>query len=95
MVETFALKSTWEKNKCSTIHQIVVEKLTKNVNEAHLEEIFCAYGEIKEIDLPLNRQYNHNRGTAYILYETSTAAQDAITHMHEGQLDGAIISVSI
>ena len=36
--------------------QIVVEKLTKNVNEAHLREIFGAYGPIKDIDLPMNRQ---------------------------------------
>ncbi|MCJ1431133.1 hypothetical protein MMC27_000484 [Xylographa pallens] len=35
---------------------IVVEKLTKNVNEAHLREIFGAYGPIREVDLPMNRQ---------------------------------------
>lgn len=39
-----------------TTPQIVVEKLTKNVNEAHLREIFGAYGPIKDIDLPMNRQ---------------------------------------
>ena len=37
-------------------NQIVVEKLTKNVNEEHLKEIFGAYGPIQEIDLPMNRQ---------------------------------------
>ena len=36
--------------------QIVVEKLTKNVNENHLHEIFGAYGSIKDLDLPMNRQ---------------------------------------
>ena len=36
--------------------QIVVEKLTKNVNEGHLREIFGAYGAIRELDLPMNRQ---------------------------------------
>ena len=36
-----------------------------------------------------------NRGTAYILYFTETDAQAAITHMHEAQLDGSIIHVSI
>ena len=40
-----ALKST----------KIVVEKLTKNVNHGHLEEIFGKYGTIKDIDLPMNR----------------------------------------
>lgn len=36
--------------------QIVVERLTKNVNEDHLYEIFGQYGSIKDLDLPINRQ---------------------------------------
>ena len=36
--------------------QIVVERLTKNVNEGHLREIFGAYGSIRDLDLPMNRQ---------------------------------------
>ncbi|MCJ1306810.1 hypothetical protein MMC25_000453 [Agyrium rufum] len=75
--------------------KIVVEKLTKNVTEAHLQEIFSAYGPIRDIDLPLNRQYNTNRGTAYIVFLDQPAAESAIAHMHEAQLDGAVITVSI
>lgn len=36
--------------------QIVVERLTKNVNEDHLYEIFGEYGPIKDLDLPVTRQ---------------------------------------
>lgn len=36
--------------------KIVVEKLTRNVNEGHLREIFGTYGRIESIDLPLNKQ---------------------------------------
>lgn len=36
--------------------QIVVERLTKNVNEDHLREIFGHYGEIEDLDMPMNRQ---------------------------------------
>ncbi|KAJ4298355.1 hypothetical protein N0V88_003384 [Collariella sp. IMI 366227] len=75
--------------------QIVVERLTKNVNEDHLYEIFGQYGDIDDLDLPVNRSSGMNRGTAYILYFTEADAQAAITHMHEAQLDGAIIHVSI
>ncbi|KAK9776404.1 putative Calcium-activated chloride channel-domain-containing protein [Seiridium cardinale] len=74
---------------------IVVEKLTKNINEDHLREIFGQYGSIRDLDLPMNRQFNTNRGTAYILYVHEADAEAAIAHMHEAQLDGAVINVSI
>ncbi|CAF9915634.1 MAG: hypothetical protein GOMPHAMPRED_000811 [Gomphillus americanus] len=84
-VDEQALKST----------KIVVEKLTKNVNHGHLEEIFGKYGTIRDVDLPMNRHFNTNRGTAYIVFTDSEGAESAIAHMHEAQLDGAIINVSI
>ena len=36
-----------------------------------------------------------NRGTAYLHYKHPSSAESAIAHMHEAQLDGAVISVSI
>ena len=36
-----------------------------------------------------------NRGTAYILYDHPSGSESAIAHMHEAQLDGAVITVSI
>jgi RNA-binding protein with serine-rich domain 1 len=38
---------------------------------------------------------NTNRGTAYILFYSAADAEAAIAHMHEAQLDGAVINVSI
>ncbi|KAH6718518.1 hypothetical protein DL95DRAFT_338442 [Leptodontidium sp. 2 PMI_412] len=75
--------------------KVVIEKLTKNVNEAHLREIFGQYGQIRDLDMPMNRSFNTNRGTAYILYTSETDAEAAIAHMHESQIDGAVINVSI
>ncbi|KAI1380053.1 RNA-binding domain-containing protein [Hypoxylon crocopeplum] len=75
--------------------KIVVEKLTKTMNEDHLHEIFGQYGPIRDLDMPMNRQFNTNRGTAYILYIHEADAEAAIAHMHEAVLDGAVINVSI
>ncbi|KAI2634850.1 RNA-binding domain-containing protein [Hypomontagnella submonticulosa] len=75
--------------------KIVVEKLTKTVNEDHLHEIFGQYGPIRDLDMPMNRQFNTNRGTAYILYVHEADAEAAIAHMHEAVLDGTVINVSI
>ncbi|KAH6887976.1 hypothetical protein B0T10DRAFT_64640 [Thelonectria olida] len=75
--------------------KIVVERLSKNINEQHLQEIFGQFGRIKDLDLPINRTFGTNRGTAYILYDHETDAEEAIAHMHEAQVDGATINVSI
>ncbi|CEL02451.1 Putative SR45 [Aspergillus calidoustus] len=75
--------------------KIVVEKLTKNVTESHLFEIFGSFGDIQSLDLPLNTTFMTNRGTAYILYHDPADAEAAIAHMHEAQLDGAVLNVSI
>ncbi|RPB23452.1 hypothetical protein L211DRAFT_745760, partial [Terfezia boudieri ATCC MYA-4762] len=74
---------------------IVIEKLTKNVTEEHIREIFGVYGDIKFIDMPLNPHFNTNRGLCYLLYHSPSAASAAIAHMHESQLDGSKIEVSI
>ncbi|EKD14375.1 RNA recognition domain-containing protein [Drepanopeziza brunnea f. sp. 'multigermtubi' MB_m1] len=74
---------------------VVIEKLTKNVNESHLREIFGTFGQIRDLDMPMNRSFNTNRGTAYILYTSEADAEAAIAHMHESQIDGAVINVSI
>jgi RNA recognition motif-containing protein len=38
------------------VYKVVIEKLTKNVNEDHLREIFAEYGQIRDLDMPMNRQ---------------------------------------
>ncbi|KAF3036192.1 hypothetical protein E8E12_006250 [Didymella heteroderae] len=75
--------------------KIVVEALTKNVKEDHIREIFGKYGTIKDLRMPMNPVFNVNRGTAYIMYEEIDDAERAIAKMHEAQLDGAKIQVSI
>lgn len=74
--------------------KLVVEKLTKNIEEQHLREMFGEYGEIEDLDLPIGRN-GFNRGSAYILYYEEADAEAAIAHMHEATIDGSIINVSI
>ncbi|GFN10773.1 RNA-binding protein with serine-rich domain 1 [Aspergillus tubingensis] len=74
---------------------IVIEKLTKNVTESHLREIFGGFGDIQSLDLPMNKAFMTNRGTAYILYHDPADAEAAIAHMHEAQLDGATLNFNI
>ncbi|EGP89300.1 uncharacterized protein MYCGRDRAFT_31025, partial [Zymoseptoria tritici IPO323] len=60
-----------------------------------LREIFSPYGTIVDLEMPMNTQFLTNRGIAYILFEAPADAERAIAHMHEAQLDGALVNVSI
>ncbi|XP_014554477.1 hypothetical protein COCVIDRAFT_17752 [Bipolaris victoriae FI3] len=75
--------------------KIVVEALTRNVKEDHIREIFGKYGVIKDVRMPMNPTFNINRGIAYVLYEEIDEAERAIAKMHDAQLDGSRIQVSI
>ncbi|OJJ76755.1 hypothetical protein ASPBRDRAFT_201845 [Aspergillus brasiliensis CBS 101740] len=43
----------------------------------------------------MNKAFMTNRGTAYILYHDPADAEAAIAHMHEAQLDGAMLNFKI
>ena len=55
----------------------------------------CWYTGLLDGDPKLKVVVMTNRGTAYIVYTDTPDAEAAIAHMHEAQLDGAIINVSI
>ncbi|KAF2997648.1 hypothetical protein E8E13_005309 [Curvularia kusanoi] len=93
-VDTTQMSWPWEP-EAQLPDTIVVEALTKNVKEGHIREIFGKFGTIKDLRMPMNPVFNINRGTAYILYAEIDEAERAIAKMHEAQLDGAKIQVSI
>ncbi|GBC14356.2 phytochelatin synthase-domain-containing protein [Rhizophagus irregularis DAOM 181602=DAOM 197198] len=72
--------------------KIMVNKLTKNVTDAHLQEIFGAFGRIHRVEMALDDKWQTNKGIAYIDYETRAEAERAISYMDGGQLDGSLLS---
>ncbi|RIB12106.1 hypothetical protein C2G38_1904644, partial [Gigaspora rosea] len=77
---------------------IQVSKLTKNVTDSHLQEIFGSYGRIRTIEMAnmlelyISLLGQMNKGTAFIDYDTRAEAEKAISYMDGGQLDGAVLS---
>jgi RNA-binding protein with serine-rich domain 1 len=55
----------------------------------------CKLYHCLQLSLINNNTVMTNRGTAYLLYASEADAESAIAHMHEAQLDGAVINVSI
>jgi RNA recognition motif-containing protein len=68
-----------------------VSKLTRNVTEEHLREIFSTYGTLIHCELAIDERYQLPKGYAIIEYDTQAQADAAHEYMNEGQLDGNII----
>ena len=74
--------------------KIFVDRLTRNVHEGHLREIFGLYGHLQSV------KHNRQRGWAHLVYdganesEGDAAVEGAIRGMDGGQIDGSVIRVS-
>ena len=54
--------------------RIFIGRLSRNVNEKHVAEIFATYGPIKSIDMPLDTLHTTlHKGFAYVEYENVLA----------------------
>ena len=49
---------------------LVVNGISRNITEGHLEEIFSNFGKIKKVRIPLDEKYKLPKDYAYIEYET-------------------------
>merc|ERR550534_3635474 len=73
--------------------KIHVGRLTRNVNEEHIKEIFSVYGTIKNIDMQKDPVHRHiYKGIAYVDFENADEADKAMKHMDGGQIDGQEVS---
>ena len=74
---------------------VIINNLTRNVVEAHLQTIFGFYGPIIKIDLPIFGKSGQNRGKAALEFADAPSAHKAASHMDGGQLDGAVLKVEL
>lgn len=70
----------------------MVSHLTRNVLEGHVREIFSNFGELKTVELAMDKYLNLPRGFAYVEYSLHEDAVKAQIHMDGGQLDGKVLS---
>jgi len=68
--------------------RIHVGKLTRNVTDAHVKEIFSTWGEVISARVAVDDRVQLSKGYAIVEYASHDAAQDAVDHMDGGQLDG-------
>eukprot|EP01024_Parvocaulis_polyphysoides_P001316 TRINITY_DN10357_c0_g1_i1.p1 TRINITY_DN10357_c0_g1~~TRINITY_DN10357_c0_g1_i1.p1 ORF type:complete len:160 (-),score=23.40 TRINITY_DN10357_c0_g1_i1:244-651(-) len=73
---------------------LYVGGLAENINEAILHSAFVAFGEIKDVSIPLDHQSSKHRGFGFVQFEEKEDAASAIDNMHNAELYGKVLKVN-
>lgn len=76
-------------------NKIYIGNLSFRTREEDLQKDFQRFGRITDIYLPLDQETQRPRGFAFVTYEDSRDAQDAVTEMHAREVDGRELRVNI
>lgn len=63
------------------------------MTEDHLREIFGFFGQVRTVELQLDRVSGLSKCYAYIEYETKEDAEKGRSYMDGGQIDGKVVVV--
>ncbi|XP_043477459.1 peptidyl-prolyl cis-trans isomerase E [Leptopilina heterotoma] len=74
---------------------IYVGGLAEEVDEKMLSAAFIPFGDIVDIQIPLDYESEKHRGFAFIEFEAAEDALAAIDNMHDSELHGRTIRVNI
>jgi len=70
---------------------LYVGGLDESVNEAILHAAFIPFGDIKDVNIPLDQTTQKNRGFGFITYMEKPDASAAMDNMHNAELYGRVI----
>lgn len=73
---------------------IYVGGLEKNINEAILHAAFIPFGDIKDVNIPLDQTTQENRGFGFVTYMEKADAAAAMDNMHNAELYGRVLRVN-
>ncbi len=73
---------------------LYVGGLEESVNEATLHTAFIPFGDIKDVNIPLDHATGKHRGFGFVEYEEREDAAAAIDNMHNAELFGRVLRVN-
>ncbi|XP_040568427.1 peptidyl-prolyl cis-trans isomerase E isoform X2 [Lepeophtheirus salmonis] len=79
----------------NTKKTLYVGGLAEEVEEKVLKAAFIPFGEITEVQIPIDYQTEKHRGFAFIEYEEPRDATAAIDNMHDSELFGRTLRVNL
>eukprot|EP00617_Octactis_speculum_P013175 CAMPEP_0185756888 /NCGR_PEP_ID=MMETSP1174-20130828/15275_1 /TAXON_ID=35687 /ORGANISM="Dictyocha speculum, Strain CCMP1381" /LENGTH=342 /DNA_ID=CAMNT_0028436031 /DNA_START=25 /DNA_END=1054 /DNA_ORIENTATION=+ len=93
-VETPSTKTEPKRSQSPESTMLHIGNLTRNVREAHLEEICGTYGKIRKVDLMIDKKVNLSKGFAYVEFESRKDAEQAQLYLDGAQVDSNKIKVA-
>ena len=65
-----------------------ISKLSRNVNDEHLTDIFKRYGDLEKVEVKIDSKVKLSLGWGLITFNKREDAENAFKSMNDGQIDG-------
>jgi RNA recognition motif-containing protein len=75
--------------------KLFVGNISWSVSEDQLRELFAQYGEVTDVRLVTDRMTGRSKGFAFVEYATEEMALAAVEALHNFEVDGRALMVSI
>jgi peptidyl-prolyl isomerase E (cyclophilin E) len=72
---------------------VFVTNLPGHAAEELIRQAFLPFGDIKDIQLPVDPVSQEPRGFAFVEYEEDEDASEAIFNLHNSELEGSVLRV--
>ena len=73
--------------------RLIVRNLQYDIKQKHLKQAFGKWGNIIDVNVPLNNESNLNKGFGFIEFKTKDEARKAIENMNAKTYKGRVIAV--
>eukprot|EP00747_Dinoflagellata_sp_TGD_P163791 gnl/TRDRNA2_/TRDRNA2_182862_c0_seq1.p1 gnl/TRDRNA2_/TRDRNA2_182862_c0~~gnl/TRDRNA2_/TRDRNA2_182862_c0_seq1.p1 ORF type:complete len:127 (-),score=42.47 gnl/TRDRNA2_/TRDRNA2_182862_c0_seq1:62-442(-) len=74
---------------------VYVGGIEDQVDRKVLEAAFVPFGEIKNVEIPLDLKSGKHRGFGFVEFMDAEDAQDAIDNMHNAEIHGRVLKVNL
>src|SRR5262245_27480459 len=75
-------------------NRLYVGNLSFSSSQTSIEAAFAAFGEVREVVIPTDRETGQPRGFAFVTMNSAEAANAAISQLNGSMLDGRAIKVN-
>jgi nucleolar protein 4 len=75
--------------------RLIVRNLVFTLGKKQIQKLFQPFGEIVEINLPVNNTNNQNKGFAFVQFKTWKEAMKAISKLNGTTFKGRVIAVDL